>query len=194
MAQVHPRKIEGAWVDGYVLDLHSTGSTLLGHNEYGHPEFETHRTEMGELLYRLKYRGEASALTEILDAAEEFIRSWGVRFSMIVPVPPTAMRKVQPVLQVADGLGARLRVRVQKIEKSSQNHEQLKNVYDFDERRRLLEGAFVVSRSGVEGERILLLDDLYRSGATLNAVAEALFQSGAAAVFALALTKTRKNL
>ena len=62
------------------------------------------------------------------------------------------------------------------------------------ERRRLLEGAFAVSRSEVEGEPILLLDDLYRSGATLNAVAEALTQAGAAAVFALALTKTRKNL
>ena len=194
MAQIHPRRIKGAWADGYVLDLHSTGSTLLGHNEFGHPEFETHRTEMGELLYRLKYRGEASALTDILDTAEEFIRSWGVRFSRIVPVPPTAMRRVQPVFQIADGLGARLQVPVKKIEKSSQNREQLKNVYDFDERRRLLEGAFVVNRSMAEGERILLLDDLYRSGATLNAAAEALAEAGAAAVFALALTKTRKNL
>ena len=70
MAQVHPRSIQGAWVDGYVLDLHSTGSTLLGHNEYGHPEFETHRTEMGELLYRLKYRGEASALVEVVDVLQ----------------------------------------------------------------------------------------------------------------------------
>lgn len=194
MAQVNPRRIQGAWADGRVLDLHSTGSTLLGHNEHGHPEFETHRTEMGELLYRLKYRGEASALTEILDTTEKFIRSWDVEFSVIVPVPPTAVRRVQPLYQVADALGARLRVQVKKIEKSSQKHEQLKNVYDFDERRRLLEGAFVVSRPGVEGERILLLDDLYRSGATLNAVAEALAQAGAAAVFALALTKTRKNL
>ncbi|HYH44694.1 MAG TPA: phosphoribosyltransferase family protein [Thermoanaerobaculia bacterium] len=194
MAQINPRRIKGAWADGYVLDLHSTGSTLLGHNEHGHPEFETHRTEMGELLYRLKYRGEASALTDILDTAEEFIRSWRVRFSMIVPVPPTAVRRVQPIFQVADGLGSRLQVQVKKIKKSTQDREQLKNVYDFDERRRLLEGAFVVSRSEIEGERILLLDDLYRSGATLNAVAEALAEAGAAAVFALALTKTRKNL
>lgn len=177
-----------------MLDLHSTGSTLLGHNEFGHPEFETHRTEMGELLYRLKYRGEASALTEILDVAEAFIRSWGVRFSMIVPVPPTAARRVQPLFQVADGLGARFQLQVRRIGKSSQGHEQLKNVYDFDERRRLLEDAFVVNSPEVEGERILLLDDLYRSGATLNAAAEALAKAGAAAVFAMALTKTRKNL
>ena len=79
MAQIHSSRIRGAWADGYVLDLHSTGSTLLGHNEFGHPEFETHRTEMGELLYRLKYRGEAAALTDILDAAEGFVRRWGVR-------------------------------------------------------------------------------------------------------------------
>lgn len=193
MAQVRPRRIKGAWAEGYALDLHSTGSTLLGHNEFGHPEFETHRTEMGELLYRLKYRGDASALEEILDTVERFIRSWDVRFSRIVPVPPTAVRKVQPLFQVADGLGARLQVPVKRIDKSSRNREQLKNVYDFDERRRLLEGAFVVSRSVAEGERILLLDDLYRSGATLNAAAEALADAGAAAVFVLALTKTRRN-
>ncbi|HWM89525.1 MAG TPA: phosphoribosyltransferase family protein [Thermoanaerobaculia bacterium] len=195
MAEIRPRKIQGAWTDGYVLDLHSTGSTFLGHNELGHPEFETHRTEMGELLYRLKYRSEAAALTDILVTAEEFIRSWGVTFSMIVPVPPSAQRRVQPVFQVAEGLGARFGVPVKMtaIQKSSRNHEQLKNVYDFDERRLLLDGAFAVSRSEVEGRRILLLDDLYRSGATLNAVAEALTNAGAAAVYALALTKTRRN-
>ena len=113
---------------------------------------------------------------------------------MIVPVPPTAARRVQPVFQVADGLGARLQVPVKRIEKSSRNREQLKNVYDFNERRRLLEGAFTVSTSVAEGESVLLLDDLYRSGATLNAAAEALAEAGATALFALALTKTRKNL
>lgn len=41
------------------------------------------------------------------------------------------------------------------------------------------------------GEDLLLVDDLYRSGATMNAISEALMAAGAAAVYAFALTRTR---
>jgi predicted amidophosphoribosyltransferase len=71
---------------------------------------------------------------------------------------------------------------------------ELKNVYDFEERKKLLEGMYDVSRSVVAGHRVLLMDDLYRSGATLNAVTEAILQSGASLVYALALTQTRKKV
>jgi predicted amidophosphoribosyltransferase len=68
----------------------------------------------------------------------------------------------------------------------------LKDISDFAERMRLLEGAFQVDRAKVEGKRVLLLDDLYDSSATMNTVASALKQSGkAAAVYALAITRTR---
>lgn len=194
MAEINPRKIKGVWTDGYALDLHSTKSVFLGHNEFGHPEFETHRTKIGELIYRLKYKTDETALIEIGDVAEMFIRSWGIDTSLIVPVPPTAARSIQPVFQIADEIGARLQVPVAKtaIRKSKQIPE-LKNIYDFSERRLLLEDAFTVNTSMVERQRILLVDDLYRSGATMSAVAEALRTAGAATIFALALTQTRKR-
>jgi competence protein ComFC len=75
MAKINPRRIRGSWADGYALDVHSTGSTFLGYDEFGHPVFDTMRTEVGELLYRLKYKGDASALSEIGESAEQFIRS-----------------------------------------------------------------------------------------------------------------------
>jgi competence protein ComFC len=195
MAKLEPRRIRGAWADGYALDLHSTGSTFLGHNELGHPEFETHRTEMGELLYRLKYKREETALAEIAETVETFIRSWRSDISVIVPVPPSASRAVQPVFRVAAEIGARLSVPVVRnaVKKMKQIPE-LKNVYDFDQRRQLLEGAFTATRTAVEGQRVLLVDDLYRSGATLNAVTEALTRSGASVVYALALTQTRRKI
>ncbi len=74
MAKFNPRKIYGSWSDGYVLDLHSTGSTYIGDNEYGHPQFETHRTEIGELLFRLKHRSDEKAANELVEAASNFIR------------------------------------------------------------------------------------------------------------------------
>lgn len=47
--------------DGRVLDLHSTGSEFLGH-EFGREQFDTRRTEVGELLYRPKYRNDGEGL------------------------------------------------------------------------------------------------------------------------------------
>lgn len=69
----------------------------------------------------------------------------------------------------------------------------LKDVQDPDERRELLDGAFEVDRAKVSGRGLLLLDDLYRSGATANAVTLALLGAGAARVYFLAATRTRSN-
>jgi len=195
MAKFNPRKIYGTWTDGYVLDLHSTGSTYIGDNEFGHPQFETHRTEIGELLFQLKYRSDEKAANELVEAATSFIRKWAVKPSIIVAVPPTkAYRKLQPVARLVDGLGARLKIPVahDAIRKQKQFAE-LKNVYDAEERRRLLDGAFDIISSRVKGHRVLLVDDLYRSGATMNAIGDALHRSGAIAVFAFALTQTRSR-
>jgi predicted amidophosphoribosyltransferase len=68
---------------------------------------------------------------------------------------------------------------------------ELKNV-DYAKRLELLAGAHDVEGSALAGRRILLLDDLYQSGATLNAIARLLKDTGgAAAVLALALTRAR---
>ena len=58
---------------------------------------------------------------------------------------------------------------------------QLKNVYDYAERAKVLEGAFRADSAVIRGQSILLFDDLYRSGATMNAVAKVLSAEGQAA-------------
>jgi competence protein ComFC len=69
---------------------------------------------------------------------------------------------------------------------------ELKNVYDLDQRMQLLAGVFEVDASQAAGKRVLLFDDLYRSGATMNAIAALLYDQGHVAdVFALTLTRTR---
>jgi competence protein ComFC len=71
---------------------------------------------------------------------------------------------------------------------------QLKNAYDYDQRWRLLDGAFEVDSALVAGKTLLLLDDLYRSGATLNAITSALYDKGGAKdIFALTITRTRSR-
>jgi predicted amidophosphoribosyltransferase len=74
------------------------------------------------------------------------------------------------------------------------NTPELKNVYDYNKRLELLEGAYTVAPSSLKGENVLLFDDLYRSGATLDAITKCLYERGEADnVYALALTKTRST-
>ena len=74
MAAINPRKITGNWVSGYALDLHTLSSVHLGVNEAGLDVFDTTRSEMGELLYRLKYNGDKTAAKEIVDTAAAFVK------------------------------------------------------------------------------------------------------------------------
>jgi len=193
MVEINPTRIPGRWSNGYTLDLHTTSSGLAGRDGYGHPQFASKRSELGELLYRLKFRGDKSVVSEIAEVVGTFAESYLPKMDLIVPVPPSTPRKEQPVILLANAIGDRIDIPVfedcvWKVRETSQ----LKNVFDFDERSRLLDGAFEIDRSVAKGKTVLLFDDLYRSGATLNAVNSLLYDRGGAKdVLALALTRTR---
>lgn len=195
MVNIRPMRIPGRWREGYVLDYHTLGSTYLGDDEYGHPMFDTKRSDIGELLYRLKYRSDRAVLDEIVDAAAGFVRSWNPGVTLLVPVPPTRSRAQQPVYLIAEALGGKIGVPVDRAGVSRvKETPELKDVYAYDERLRLLDGAHRVEASVVRGQRVLLFDDMYRSGATMNAITVALYEEGAVAdVYALALTRTRSR-
>ena len=56
----------------------------------------------------------------------------------------------------------------------------------------MLSGAFQAQKSEISGKKVLLVDDLYRSGATLEAATEAIMAQGnAQVVYVLAITRTR---
>jgi predicted amidophosphoribosyltransferase len=74
------------------------------------------------------------------------------------------------------------------------NTPELKNVFELDKRLALLQGAYAVARVKVASKTVLVFDDLYRSGATLNSVCEALSdQGGVKSIYALVLTMTRSH-
>lgn len=193
--QIKPKELHGEWKQGFALDVHTTSSTFVGHNEYGHPEFATARSALGELLYRLKYKQDANVIEEIVDTLSEFLKDWKIVVDSIVPMPASNIRRNQPVLEVAKALGKKLGVPVcdNCVSKVKQT-PQLKDVYDYEERRKMLEGAFAVKLDQTADKSLLLFDDLYRSGATMNAVARELIRTGEAKeVFVLALTHTRSS-
>lgn len=193
MAKFQARQILGKWRKGFALDVHTISSTPIGHNEFGHMQFETIRSEIGELLYKLKSRGDQSVVPEIVAAAVDALKPSVSKFDIIVPVPPSTQRAVQPVTLLANAIGKGLNLPVVSAVTKAKETPQLKNIYDLDERAKVLSGAFKVDQS-IAGKRVLLIDDLYRSGATMNAITEALIDDGKAAdVMAFVITRTRSN-
>lgn len=195
MANIQPMKIRGRWRDGRVLDYHTLSSTYLGDNQFGRPQYDTKRTELGELLYRLKYRSDESAVAPLVEAVASFVSTWNPGAEMIVPVPASRARASQPALVLAEAIAGRLDVRyAPRCVKRTRDVPELKDVCEFDERTRLLSDLHAVDKAQVQGRKVLLFDDLYRSGATMEAITRALYDDGSAAdVFALAITRTRRN-
>ena len=124
--------------------------------------------------------------------AAAFIKKWAVKIDAIVPMPATKKRAVQPVGLVAKLLAQRLGLELLEAVSKVKDTAELKNV-SVEERQKLLEGAHKVDPAETKGKNILLLDDLFQSGATMNAVAAILLSKGGASkVYALALTRTKR--
>ena len=127
-------------------------------------------------------------------AVETLMKAWNPTVDILVPVPPSTDRAVQPVRVLAKAISQRLAIPLADCVKRRRNEPQLKNIFDLDERAKLLEGLHAVDKSVTRDQSVLLFDDLYRSGATMNAITTELYETGEATdVFALTITRTRSN-
>lgn len=192
---LNPQGIRGPWKAGIVLDWHTVGSQVIGQNEFGHPIFETQRTEIGELLFKFKYRSDEAALDGLVTLALGFFRGRAQpKLDLVLPMPPSSAGRTV-TKRIAEGLSRGLSVpcsdsALVKVKSTPE----LKSVSDPEVRKQMLEGAFRVDSAQIDGKSILLVDDLYRSGATLETAAEALAaQARPAAIYVLAITRTRVN-
>ncbi len=188
-------RLDGNWKKGFAYDVHTLDSVYLGADELGYDRWKNTRSEMGELVYRLKYQADFEALAKIVDLVGIFK---GIEtMDYIVPIPATnPQRRFQPVTAIAHELGKRTGVRVvPNLLEKRRGGRQLKNVDDPQERHRLLvESMRLAEDLDVSNKNILLVDDLYRSGATLTVATELLYDKGHVKdVYVLTMTKTRSS-
>ncbi|MFK0300176.1 ComF family protein [Brevundimonas sp. NPDC090276] len=169
-----PKLIEGPWDFGFALDKHTRKSVCVGHNEHGHPVFETDRTPMGEALFQLKYRQDNSQVQLIADAMAAAIGEARVmqEIGMVIPMPATTARLVQPVDLLADAVAQKLGVPMfsNVLTKDAQpaGAPALKNMRSQEEKIAALEGKFRINDNLVDGRwNVLMVDDLYDSGASM---------------------------
>jgi predicted amidophosphoribosyltransferase len=190
-----PLRIVGPWDAGFTLDVHTISAEYLGDDLHGHPQFETVRSELGEALFRLKYRDEREASVALASVAAEFVRLRGFAAEVVVPVPPSRVRSFQPLAAIASRLAAKLGAAYDPTSlRKVRETPELKSMVQMAEREAALAGAFAVRGSALAGKHVLLFDDLYRSGASMREAARTLRTQGpVASLTALALTRTRSR-
>ncbi len=193
--EINPQKLNGHWIEGWALDLHTLYSIPIA------PElnlFDTKRPPIAEELYLLKYRGERQRVDIIARTAAEFLNEYKSKWQLdlIIPIPPSdTTRDFQPVYEMAKSIGHLVGLPVdfntlRKVKSTSQ----LKEIDDPDTRREILKDAFSINYNALSGKDVLLFDDLYRSGETLNAVCDVIMNKGKArGVYVLTITKTRSK-
>ena len=168
-------------------------SDYLGDDPYGNPVYDTVRSPLGEQLFQLKYRQDKTAVRPIVEVAVRFLNSWKPDVQLLLPTPPSNEdRRVQPVHMIAEAMATEAGIEFCDtcLSKTGSTAE-LKNVHVYSERVKVLRGIFSVIEERDEGRGVLVLDDLFPSGATLSALTESLYNCRVRDVFVMTITKTR---
>ncbi len=174
---VNIKKINGSWHAGYTLDKHVKSSVFIGENEYGHPEFDTIRTDVGEAIYQLKYQNKREKIPLLVDAFIENLKSKLSTIGFIVPMPPSKRRRFQPLTELAREIAKKMDVPLcENILIKKVGASQIKDIKSVEEKDKVLATAFSINDE-LDNEGcwdVLLIDDLYGSGASLNAATQTL--------------------
>lgn len=208
---INIQKLNGHWTEGYALDLHTSSSTPIKEVKtvktiVDGKEIETQvigdiigwdtkRPELAEHLFQLKYRYDKSHINIISTEAANFLKAknnWNLH--KVIPIPPSdTTRSFQPVYELAKVVGILCKLEVDfNTLKKLKSTSQLKTIEDKEQRKEILKDAFSITDGILAGKNVLLFDDLFRSGETLNAACDIIKNKGKAAnVYVLTITKTR---
>jgi len=195
--KINPIKLNGPWKDGYAIDRHTVSSTYLGDDEWGRPHFDTTRSDIGELVYQFKYNGNNSALSDIINLITPFLEvSWKIHklVDIIIPIPPSnENRQYQPVVELSKAIGHKLQMPVDLGILRKTKNEQLKGLI-LEDKQKAIADSFRISGNYKSKVNVLLVDDLYDSGCTLEAATRLLQeQDKIVNVYVLTMTKTRSR-
>ena len=146
------------------------------------------------LVHALKFAGQSSLAPDLGGLLTEAWEQHGLDTDVIVPVPLTAQRRrirgYNQSLLMAREVSRHTGVAVAEALRRAGHSQPQAGSASADQRRRNVEGVFSPAKGqDVRGARVLLIDDVATTGATLNACASVLLEAGAAAVSGLTLAR-----
>jgi predicted amidophosphoribosyltransferase len=146
-------------------------------------------TDAGRVEHAAKTNQDPQSIDALADVFAQIIKGHPtlLRSDIIAPVPARPSSKFHLPVKLVEALGPKLDrsvgLNIGKVE-----HPKLKTL-PIQEKILTLEKAFTLGES-VRDKSVLLIDDLYQSGATLWSLARFLKQNGATKVFGLACVKS----
>ncbi|CAM4110058.1 ComF family protein [Campylobacter armoricus] len=189
-------KLAGEWKYGVALDLHTISSTK---DQFGN--FINQYTQIGEILHDIKYGNfsieqKKNMGLQLAQIATNFIKKLLVfpYLNVIIPVPYSKEREFQPLYYITYMISKLTNIPADFNYINKTRHvKELKSIASLEDRKKELENIFKVDLR-YKNKKVLLFDDLYRSGATLNEITNTLYKHGKVDnVYVVTLTKTRKN-
>lgn len=145
-------------------------------------------------VYRYKYHNRrmhgALYAEELCRLYEEKIREWGI--DLIVPVPLHRTRRRKRGYNqseiLAKRLGKLLGISVDTTSVTRTKKTRPQKELSHQERKNNLEGAFCVKSMRNDVKNVLIIDDIYTTGNTINEMAKSLKEKGVQKVFFLTIS------
>lgn len=148
---------------------------------------------MRESIGRFKYRNRREYaefyVEELMRTCAPAIRAWEADALIPIPLHPGRRRRrgFNQAELVARGLGKRLEIPVcSRLLVRVKRTRPQKELSDR-ERRSNLKNAFQVVKNDVRLKKVILVDDIYTTGSTMDAAAEVLFKYGVEKVYFLSI-------
>ena len=152
-----------------------------------HKSYALYEGSIKVSLMKLKYKGDAYQSVQMGRYLAKVLNddSFESKYDYIVPVPIHKIRKWQRGYNQSELITAEL-LKVIKINVPTNLLKRIKHTKKLkaigrEERKFILKDVFVLDRKYqnlVKGKKILLIDDIYTTGSTLNACAKVLYESG----------------
>lgn len=153
-----------------------------------------YREPLAGVIHKMKYGGLFALAKPLAQIMAKTWPDWRPAPDTIIPIPLHKRR----IRRRGFNQSALLAFRVGRQLNISVNDQALQRIrhtlpqVDLSPAQRLVNvrGAFTADVNQVEGKQILLIDDVYTTGATMSAAADALIASGARSVSAYCLART----
>lgn len=150
--------------------------------------------QLRQAILRLKHRPNRALGRALSAPLIQLAQTEGWAIDLVVAIPLSAGRQVErgynAVDLLAGPLAAALGLPLGQGSLSRQRETSPQMALTVRQRWENVRAAFVAEPAAVRGRRLLLLDDIMTTGATLDAAASALRSAGAAQVYALTLART----
>lgn len=156
---------------------------------------DNEHTQIGELEYQAKFNNDASSEEKLKDLAKTWINELPFyKIADCICAMPCSNREEESLpKRIVNSLPDFGSKNISKDVYWESKTKKIKDAETTEEKFKILDNSKLKIETDVKGKTVILFDDLYMSGISLQYVAMKLKEAGAKRVFGLCLVKSRSN-